>query len=68
MIELRQFKVSLARRQSIPFDFERASVALLSKHKYRGSNATGMASSREWRAPVVSRVDCMSGQGGTQNG
>ena len=38
MIELRRFKLPLARRQAIAYDFERASVALLARHKCRRTN------------------------------
>ena len=68
MIELRRFKLPLAKRQTIAYDFERASVALFARHKCRKPNEAIVALAHEWSDPVALRMDCMSGQGGTHHG
>ena len=68
MIELRRFKLPLAKRQFIAYDFERASVALLAQHKCRKPNEASVTLAREWSDPAALRMDCMSGQGGTHHG
>lgn len=68
MIELRKFKFSLGKRQSLPFDFERASVDLLAKHKYRGRNSDSMVPSRGWYLHTASHVGGVTGQGGARHG
>jgi len=67
MIELRRFKLPMAKRQTIAYDFERASVALLARHKCRKPEESSVRLAREWSEPAL-RMDCMSGQGGTHHG
>ena len=68
MIELRQFKFSLARQQCRPFDFEHASVALLARHKYSKTSVATVSSARERKnLPTLPGV-CVVGKGCTHHG
>jgi hypothetical protein len=57
MIELKRFQLSLATNQSNAFDFERASLALLSMHQHRRVTVQSLPVPSEWRDPVPFRCD-----------
>jgi hypothetical protein len=63
MIELKRFQLPLATRQSNAFDFERASLTLLSKHKHCGTVAIGLPMTPEWRDPANFRCENIDQQG-----
>jgi hypothetical protein len=44
MIEKRRFQLSFATSRSKAFDFERASLDMLAKHKHQGASAYGSPS------------------------
>ncbi len=68
MIELKRFQLPLATCRSNPFDFERASLALLAKHKQRSTTNDGMPMAGEWRDPAVFRRDSMGRKGAHHHG
>lgn len=49
MTELQWFRPRLARSQHVPFNFERASIQLLSTLRIRGSAAPVLPPHSEWR-------------------
>jgi hypothetical protein len=53
MSELARFRPGLVRCQSLPFDFERASVALISVLRLRSFIDPAEGMRREWRDPVA---------------
>ena len=68
MIELQRFQLSLATGRSNTFDFERASLALLAKHKHRRVGADSLKVTSEWRDPAIFRRDSIGQQGAHQHG
>ena len=68
MIELQRFQLPLTTGRSNMFDFERASLALLAKHKHRRVGAYSLKVSSEWREPAIFRRDSIAQQGAQQHG
>jgi hypothetical protein len=68
MIELQRFQLPLATGRSNTFDFERASLALLAKHKHRRVGADSLKVTSEWRDPAIFRRDSIGQQGAHQHG
>ena len=68
MIELQRFQLPLATGRSNTFDFERASLALLAKHKHRRVSTDNLKVTREWCAPATFRRDSIAQQGAHQHG
>lgn len=68
MVELKRFQLRLVKTHSNAFDFERASLALLSKHRSRRATVHSLQVRSEWRDPVSLRWDTLVQQGGRSNG
>jgi hypothetical protein len=68
MIELKRFQLPLATNQSNAFDFERASLALLSMHQHHRVTVRHLPVRSEWRDPVPFRCDTLVQQGEHRNG
>ena len=68
MIELKRFQLTLATSQSNAFDFERASVALLSMHQHHRVTVRSLPVRSEWRDPLPFRGDTLVQQGVHRNG
>ena len=68
MIELKRFQLPLAMGRSNVFDFERASVDLLAKHKHRRVGVDSLKVTSEWRDPEIFRRDSIGQQGAHQHG
>ena len=68
MIELKRFKLPSAEGRSNAFDFERASVALLAKHKHKRGGTDSLKVPSEWCDPVIFRRDSIGQQGAHQHG
>ncbi len=64
MTELTRFQRRLIKFQSPVFNFERASVALLSSFKQHRHLARAPLMSGEWRDPPAFRMDGPARQGG----
>jgi hypothetical protein len=64
MTELTQFQLRLIKSQSNAFNFERASVALLARHKCQHhSHEVHVPLRSEWRDPTVCRPTLIGSQG-----
>ena len=68
MIELKRFQLPVATCQSNAFDFERASLALLSMHQTHRVTVRSLPVHSEWRDPVPYRCDTLVQQGVHRNG
>ena len=68
MIELKRFQLPVATCQSNAFDFERASLALLSMHQHRRVTVQSLPVHSEWRDPLPLRCDTLVQQGDHRNG
>ena len=68
MIELKRFQLPLATNQSNAFDFERASLALLSMHQHHRVSVSCLPVRSEWRDSVPFRCDTLVQQGVHRNG
>lgn len=68
MIELKQFRLGAVASQSNAFDFERASVALLARHKPHRTVAASVVLPLDWREPVSFRGTAAAQQGAHHHG
>jgi hypothetical protein len=68
MIELQRFQLPLATVRSNTFDFERASLALLAKHKHSRVGVDSLKVTSEWREPAIFRHDSIGQQGAHHHG
>ncbi len=68
MIEIKRFQLPLATGRSNAFDFERASVALLAKHKHKRGGTDSLKVTGEWCDPMIFRRDGIVQQGAHQHG
>ena len=64
MTELTRFQRRLIKFQSPAFNFERASLALLTSFKRRPQIAFTVSMDSEWRDPPRFRIDSTARQGG----
>jgi hypothetical protein len=68
MIELRRFQLQEPKCQSNAFDFERASVALLSMHQHRGDIVLNLQMRSECRDPATFQQHAVVQQGVHRHG
>ena len=68
MIELKRYQLRAPTCPSNAFDFERASVALLSTYQHRGAIALSLPIPTDWRGPVSFQNNTVIQQGVHRHG
>jgi hypothetical protein len=68
MIELKRFQLPLATCRTNKFDFERASLALLAKHRNASVVADNLQLTTEWYDPTIFWHENIGSQGAHHHG
>ena len=68
MIELKRFQLPFAKCRSITFDFERASLDLLAKHKHRRLDKDSLPMAGGWHDEATFQRHSMGLQGAHHHG